>query len=115
LTGDELLGHLLVLHDLHPEPVDRRVARAVDELRGPIAERGGSLELVDVDAGVVTLRLATGGCASSGADVTDGVRESLLAIAPELVEVRCVPPARQPTFVSMNSLMRPAASAGPRP
>src|SRR5215813_10555388 len=30
LADDELLSHLLVLHAIHPEPVERRAARAVE-------------------------------------------------------------------------------------
>lgn len=33
MTGDALLEHLLVLHGIHPDPVERRVAHALDELR----------------------------------------------------------------------------------
>jgi Fe-S cluster biogenesis protein NfuA len=114
-AADELVGHLLVLHDLHPEPVGRRVARAVHELAPEVAERGGSVELVGVEAGVATVRLATGGgCGSTGAALADAVREAVLAIAPELTEVRCVAPPRQPAFVPLDTLLHPVASAGPR-
>src|SRR5215831_5219061 len=33
LCRDELLRHLLVLHHLHPEPTEVRVAEALDDLR----------------------------------------------------------------------------------
>ncbi|MFS4097722.1 NifU family protein, partial [Streptomyces sp. AF1A] len=32
LADDELLGHLMVLHDIHPESPERRAARAVEKL-----------------------------------------------------------------------------------
>ena len=33
LADDELVGNLLVLHDLHPDDVDTRVQRALDQVR----------------------------------------------------------------------------------
>src|SRR5689334_13721367 len=32
LAADELVRHLLLLHGLHPDPVERRVSRVVDDL-----------------------------------------------------------------------------------
>src|SRR3954454_21928235 len=37
-AGDELVSHLLLLHGLHPEPLDARVRGALDEVR-PYLER----------------------------------------------------------------------------
>ena len=48
LARDELVAQLLVLHDLHPVPLEDRVRRA-------LAEVGGA-ELVGIADGVVTLR-----------------------------------------------------------
>ncbi|MFN2494852.1 MAG: NifU family protein [Pseudonocardiaceae bacterium] len=58
ITGDELLGHLLVLHGIHPDPVERRVAQALDALRPALAQRGGDVELVGIDQGVARVRLS---------------------------------------------------------
>ncbi|MGW0416672.1 NifU family protein, partial [Streptomyces collinus] len=43
LADDELLGHLLVLHGIHPESAEDRAARAVERLRPAVRERGGDL------------------------------------------------------------------------
>ncbi|MET8246367.1 NifU family protein [Streptomyces sp. NPDC005202] len=118
LADDELLGHLLVLHAIHPEPAERRAARAVERLRPAVRERGGDVEWVGVDGQVARVRLtAAGGCGSGcgggTSDVTEAVREAVLAVAPELQAVEPVPsaPARRaaPAFVPLDALARRGA------
>lgn len=113
IVDDELLGHLLVLHDIHPDPVDRRVARAVDDLRPAVQERGGDVELAGIDDGVANVRLSIKGCSSSG--VEDAVRDTLLAIAPELADVARVPADDgDAAFIPVDALLqRPASAGGP--
>src|SRR5690625_129645 len=41
LSDDELVGHLLVLHDVHPESVETRAERALDSVRPYIESHGG--------------------------------------------------------------------------
>ncbi|MGW0945632.1 hypothetical protein ACWD4O_24215 [Streptomyces sp. NPDC002623] len=85
LLGDELVASLLVLHDLHPEDRDARIARALDSVR----EHG--LEAVDFDTASGALRLrsrAAGGCGcGSGADAQEAARAALACFAPEVTEV----------------------------
>ncbi|MFB8754011.1 NifU family protein [Streptomyces nigra] len=118
LADDELLGHLLVLHDIHPEPAERRAARAVERLRPAVRERGGDVEWAGVEGGVARVRLTAGGgcgagCGSGGADVTGAVRAAVLAAAPELTDVEPVPdPAARrsaPAFVPLATLTHRSA------
>jgi Fe-S cluster biogenesis protein NfuA len=104
LSGDELLDHLLGLHGVHPEPVESRVAHALDELRPAVQERGGDIELAGIDQGVATVRLSIKGCSSAG--VEDAVRETVLRVAPELSDVARAPaaPRRDAAFVPLASL-----------
>ncbi|MGX4687852.1 NifU family protein [Streptomyces sp. JNUCC 63] len=120
LAEDELVGHLLVLHQIHPEPAERRAARAVERLRPAVRERGGDVEWVGVEERVARVRVATGGGCGSGcgggtADVTDAVRAAVLAAAPELAAVEPVPGASgkrpAPAFVPLETLAR---RGGPR-
>ncbi|MFF7856943.1 NifU family protein [Streptomyces sp. NPDC007904] len=113
LADDELLGHLLVLHDIHPEPAERRAARAVERLRPAVRERGGDVEWAGVEGQVGRVRLRAGGgcgsgCGSGATEVTDAVREAVLAAAPELTAVESLPasPDRQPApaFVPLATL-----------
>ncbi|RCW44644.1 Fe-S cluster biogenesis protein NfuA [Halopolyspora algeriensis] len=112
LADDELLGHLLVLHDLHPDPVERRVSRAIEGLRPAVQERGGDVEPAGIDGGVADVRLSIKGCSSSG--VEDAVREAVLAVAPELSGVKFVPAAddRDDAFIPLDALLQRPASAG---
>lgn len=118
LAEDELLGHLLVLHTLHPEPPERRAARAVERLRPAVRERGGDLQWAGVDGQVARVRLSTGGgcgsgCGGGAADAVEAVRAAVLAAAPELTAVETVPGADErrpaPAFVPLTTLTRRTA------
>src|SRR5690242_12739950 len=114
LAEDELLGHLLVLHDIHPEPPERRAARAVERLRPAVRERGGDLEWAGVEECVGRVRLTAGGgcgsgCGGGSADVSAVVREAVLAAAPELTAVEPVRAAAPPAFVPLTDLTRRGA------
>ena len=91
LLGDELVASLLVLHDLHPEDRDTRIARALDSVREH------ALEVVDFDEGSGTLSLRTqeaGGCGcGSGADARQAAEAALACFAPEVraVDVTTAP------------------------
>ncbi|WP_433447598.1 NifU family protein [Streptomyces sp. CA-142005] len=117
LADDELLGHLLVLHDVHPESPERRAARAVEKLRPAVRERGGDLEWAGVDGQVARVRLTSGGgcgsgCGGGSSEVTEAVRAAVLAVAPELTSVETVPDAAErkpaPAFVPLNTIRRRA-------
>ncbi|MFE8947205.1 NifU family protein [Streptomyces sp. NPDC007856] len=117
LAEDELLAHLLVLHDIHPESPERRAARAVERLRPAVRERGGDLEWAGVDGQVARVRLTSGGgcgsgCGAGSSDVGEAVRAAVLAVAPELTEVETVPgTARRkaaPAFVPLSTIERRA-------
>lgn len=109
---DELLGHLLVLHDIHPEPARRRVARAVEDLRPALAEQGGTVELNDINEEVATVTLSVSGCGSTVDGVRNAVREAVLAAAPELSDVTIVAPAgSRGTFIPLEALSPPTRAA----
>jgi hypothetical protein len=110
-TADELLGHLLVLHGIHPDPLERRVVRALEEMAPAVRERGGEVELSGLDDGVARVRLTVSGCGAAG--VEDEVRTAVLAVAPELDEVRREAPPRPPAFVPLDSLRPRTAGVGP--
>ena len=51
LAGDELVAHLLLLHGLHPVPLEERVRGALDEVRPYLDSHGGDVELLGVEDG----------------------------------------------------------------
>lgn len=115
LVGDELLNHLLALHGIHPDPVEQRVARALDELR-PHLTSHGEVELVGIEEGVVRVRLSVKGCSSSSGALEEAVTEAVLAVAPELSGVESVPAERVPTqmLIPVDGLLRRPATTGGR-
>ena len=116
MLGDELIGHLLALHGIHPEPVEARMARVVERLRAALSAQGGTIELDGIDHAVAIVRISIGGCGSTTADIQDAVRRAVLAAVPELAGVAIVPAGRSSpaAFVPLDALMRTATSARPR-
>ncbi|MYR88880.1 NifU family protein [Streptomyces sp. SID685] len=117
LAGDELVGHLMVLHGVHPQPLAERAERAMERLRPAVRERGGDLTWAGVEGEVARVRLDSGskggcggGCGSGSADISAAVREAVLAVAPELSEVEIVPNGEErkaaPAFVPLNTIKR---------
>lgn len=101
LLGDEVVASLLVLHDLHPEDRDTRIARALDSVREH------TLDVVDFDEESGTLRVrarAGGGCGcGSGADARQAVEAALACFAPEVraVDVQSAPAG--PTLLQIST------------
>lgn len=112
LLDDELIGHLLALHGIHPESVEVRVGRAIDGLRPALSARGATVELAGISDAVATMRVSVKGCASGSSDIEPVIRDAVLAAVPELTGVTTVPAQRSatPTFVPLDSLMRPTGS-----
>lgn len=90
LAADEVVGGLLVLHDLHPDDVDTRVQRALDGVRPYLGSHAGGVTYDGVDeAGVAHLRLegSCDGCPSSALTVRNAIEEAILRAAPDVVAV----------------------------
>ncbi len=89
LAGDELVAHLLLLHGLHPVPLEARVRGALDEVRPYLETHGGNVALLGVDEGVVRLQLqgSCSGCPASAVTLKLAVEESIHKAAPDVVEI----------------------------
>ena len=89
LAGDELISHLLLLHGLHPVPLEARVREALDEVRPYLATHGGGVELLGVDEGVARLRLegTCNGCPSSAVTLKHAVEEAIHKAAPDVERI----------------------------
>ena len=113
MLDDELIAHLLALHGIHPESVEKRLTRVIDELRAAVSDQGGTVELDRLDETVAVVRVALGARASRSADVEHTVRRAVMTAVPELANVRIVPAgsASATAFVPMEALMRTATSA----
>jgi Fe-S cluster biogenesis protein NfuA/nitrite reductase/ring-hydroxylating ferredoxin subunit len=93
LTADELVSSLLVIHGLHPQDLDTRVAAALDSVRPYLGSHGGNVELLDVSPeGVVRLKLlgTCQGCPSSSVTLKFAVEEAIESAAPEVTAIEVV-------------------------
>lgn len=86
LATDEVVRALLLVHGLHPIPVERRLAEALESVRPYMESHGGDIELVSVEDGVATLRLAghCKTCPSSSATLELAVRAAIEEACPDL-------------------------------
>jgi Fe-S cluster biogenesis protein NfuA/nitrite reductase/ring-hydroxylating ferredoxin subunit len=89
LLDDELVEHLLLLHDLHPVPLEERVRGALEEVRPYMESHKGGVELVSVEDGVVRLRLegSCSGCPSSTMTLKLAIEDAIYKAAPDVDEI----------------------------
>jgi Fe-S cluster biogenesis protein NfuA/nitrite reductase/ring-hydroxylating ferredoxin subunit len=118
LGGDELVSHLMLLHGLHPMPLEARVGAALDEVRPYLASHGGDVELRGIEDGVVHLALqgSCDGCASSTVTLKLAIEDAIHKAAPDIdgIEAEGVEPAPTPAGgllqIEMALPMAPAAN-----
>jgi Fe-S cluster biogenesis protein NfuA len=91
LAADELVASLLLVHGLHPDPLEVRVQSALASVRPFLAQHGGDVELLALDdsLGAVKLRLlgSCDGCPSSAATLQGAVEVAILEKAPEVTRI----------------------------
>jgi Fe-S cluster biogenesis protein NfuA len=121
LARDELVRHLLMLHEVHPDPVEVRVERALDEVRPYLRSHGGDVQMVGIEGGVARLRLSghCDGCRSSTATLESAVRAAVLGAAPELSGVEALPATAAahdaptaPAVIPVEALLRRPLGTG---
>lgn len=109
-AADELIAHLLLLHDLHPVDVQTRVLRALDEVRPYLQSHGGDVEFLGVDGGVARLRLqgSCHGCPSSTVTLKLAIEDAIRKAAPDLdgidAEGTAAPPSGPAAFVPASTI-----------
>ena len=89
LGRDELVSHLLLLHDLHPVPLEERVRLALQEVRPYLESHEGNVELLGIEEGRVRLRMegSCNGCPSSTATLKLAIEEAIHKTAPEVEQI----------------------------
>lgn len=111
LMRDELIAHLLLLHGLHPVPIETRVAAALQSVRPYLQAHSGNVELLSVDRAVVRLRLhgSCRGCPSSAMTLRLTIEEAIREAAPDLDAIE-VDEAQEdepaPNIIPLSSLSR---------
>lgn len=123
LGDDELVSHLLLLHDLHPAPLEGRVEAALDEVRPYLASHGGAVELKGIEEGVVRLALegSCSGCPSSTVTLKLAIEDAIHKAAPDVERIEAEGVAAQAAPANGNGQLiqleppGPAASAAAEP
>ena len=116
LAGDELVAHLLLLHGLHPVPVEQRVREALEGVRPYLESHGGNVELLGVEDGVARLRLegSCSGCPSSAMTLKLAIEKAIHEAAPDIDEVvadGAGEPVPAPGLIQLE-VIAPATAAG---
>ena len=115
LASDELVAHLLLLHGLHPVPVEQRVRAALEGVRPYLESHGGNVELLGVDAGVARLQLegSCSGCPSSAMTLKLAIEKAIHEAAPDIDEVVADGAVAEPApGLIQLEVIAPAASNG---
>ncbi len=121
LAQDESVSNLLLLHGLHPLPIEARVMQALDEVRPYLGSHGGNVELLGVSPeGVVHLRLegSCEGCPSSQATLQYTIEEAVYKAAPDATSLEvegAVPPPQRPVLDGFIPISEAAAPNGELP
>ena len=96
LADDPLVATLLMIHDLHPVPLDRRVHLALEQVRPYMESHGGNVELISLLDGVARLRLegSCSDCSASSVTLELAIKQALEQAAPDLdgLEVEGIEP-----------------------
>lgn len=92
ICADPFLASLLIVHDLHPVPLETRIERALDKARPYIHSHGGKVELVGYEQGIVEVRMSgtCEGCPASSATMKLNIEREIRQAAPEVLEVRAL-------------------------
>jgi Fe-S cluster biogenesis protein NfuA/nitrite reductase/ring-hydroxylating ferredoxin subunit len=99
LSEDELVSTLLLIHDLHPVPLDDRVRAALDSVRPYMESHGGNVELLSLHDGVATIHLrgSCSDCAASAVTLELAIKQALEEAAPDLEGLEVLGVAPQTT------------------
>ena len=117
LAADPLVESLLLLHDLHPLPVEDRVRRAIEAVMPQLGAHAGQVDFAGVDdQGVIHLSLERGGhgCGSSSGAVQEVLEQAVAAAAPEAAGVDIEVVTATPELPLLQITRRPTVVRGAR-
>jgi Fe-S cluster biogenesis protein NfuA len=104
LADDEVVAPLLLVHGLHPVPLDRRVDGALAEVRPYLESHGGGVELLGIEDGTVRLALqgSCSGCPSSAVTLKHAVEEAIHKAAPDVAGIVAEDAPREPALIQLE-------------
>jgi hypothetical protein len=89
LGADPTVSSLLVLHGLHPEPVEARVQQAIEQLTRELRKQEVEVQLLSVEDGNVRVlaRTSAHACGSTAGTVRSSIEEAVYAASPEIASL----------------------------
>jgi hypothetical protein len=113
LAKDPIVSGLLVLYDLHPDDIQVRVVRKLDQLGPTLFRMGAEARIVSIDQGVVRLRVEANsrGCGSTFRQIQTALEDAIYEAAPDLSRLVIDGLEQQAGgsgFVSVEKLTAPA-------
>jgi Fe-S cluster biogenesis protein NfuA len=109
LGQDPLVSSLLILYGLHPEELQTRVERKLEQITSKLHKMGAEAKLISVKGGEirVRVRIEGHGCGSTTRSVRETVEEAMYEAAPDLASliVEGLDEPTEPVFVSVDKLM----------
>lgn len=114
---DPLVSSVLLLYGLHPEPIETRVANAVEQIRPKLRKQGCEVELISVTDGAIRLHVDTGShtCGSTAKTVQASLEGAVYDAAPDLTSLVIEGFEEKPAsgFVALDTLMVGATGTHP--
>ena len=108
LGRDPMVSSLLALYGLHPETLETRVGKAVEQLEAKLRRDGATIELLGLDSGAVRIRVTPGGhaCGSTMQALRATVEDAIYEAAPDIASLSVEGLDGQPAngFVSLDKL-----------
>jgi Fe-S cluster biogenesis protein NfuA/nitrite reductase/ring-hydroxylating ferredoxin subunit len=113
LTDDALVATLLLIHDLHPVPLEGRVQGALESVRPYMESHGGNVELLSLEDGVarIHLRGSCSDCSASSVTLELAIKQALEEAAPDLLGLEVEGVAPQMTGLGLP-MAEPAGPTG---
>jgi hypothetical protein len=89
LGQDPLVSSLLILYGLHPDELQARVERKLQQIGSKLHKMGAEAKLVSVSGGDIRLRVRVDGhaCGSTSRTVQAAVEEAIYEAAPDLTSL----------------------------
>lgn len=93
LLQDSAVSGLLLIHGLHPIPLETRLQKALDKVRPYLQSHGGSIELLSLEDEIARVRLhgTCKTCPSSAITLETAVRRAVEEACPDLIGLETVP------------------------
>lgn len=119
LGQDPLVSSLLILYGLHPDELQTRIERKLDQIASRIHKMGGEVKLVSVNGGDVRVRIRVDvhSCGSTGRTVQVAVEEAMYEAAPDLTSlaIEGLEESADTGFISVQKLLGATTHASSPP